>query len=354
MKKKIFCTMMCAAMSASLLMGCSNQLEQETTGKNGKEITEEVKAISSKEDEEEAWKKEPAYGQTIKIGYNGGLCLGGFGIAQAKGFYEAEGLKTEIVKMENQTDALGTAQVDVAGDHIATLLVPTVNGVNMTFTTGVHTGCKSLYALADSEIEKTSDLVGRNVAIPSGIGLSDHNITMRFFNYDDVDPNSVNYKVVSTDAVIQALQSGEAQAATLSDQFAKKFVDDGTLKVIRSLTFDEDFSLETCCVHAINSDFLEKNPITSKKLTRAHQAAGDWIEENKEEFVDIMLENSWASGEKELVLEIANTYNFKITDEATETTLRNIINDYKTFGLIDAEKDTQELLDQVWAPLLQK
>lgn len=354
MKKQIFCAIMCTALSASLFVGCSNQLSKEATGKSGKEITEGIKEVSSIEDEEEAWKKEPAYGQTIKIGYNGGLCQGAFGIAQAKGFYEAEGLKAEIVQVANQSDALGTAQVDVAGDHIATLLVPAVNGVNMKFTTGCHTGCKSLYALANSEIEKTSDLVGKAVAIPEGIGLSDHNITMRFFNYDNVDPNSVKYKVVSTDAVIQALQNGEVQAATLSDQFAKKFLQDGTLKVIRSLTFDEDFSLETCCVHAMNSDFIEKNPITAKKLTRAHQEASNWIEENKEEFVDIMLENSWASGEKELVLELANSYNFKITDEATETTLRNIINDYKTFGLIDAEKDTQELLDQVWAPVLQE
>ena len=42
--------------------------------------------------EDEAWKKEPAYGKEIIVGYNGGLCLGTFGIAQMKGFYEAETL----------------------------------------------------------------------------------------------------------------------------------------------------------------------------------------------------------------------------------------------------------------------
>lgn len=48
--------------------------------------------------ENEAWKKEPAYGRTIKVGYSGGLCTGTFGIAQMKGFYEAEGLTTEVVR----------------------------------------------------------------------------------------------------------------------------------------------------------------------------------------------------------------------------------------------------------------
>jgi len=166
-------------------------------------------------DEEEAWKSEPAYGQTIRIGYNGGLCLGGFGIAQMKGFYEAEGLKTEVTKMSTQIDALGTGKVDVAGDHIATLLVPTVNGVNMTFTTGIHTGCKTLYALTDGDINSTADLVGKTVGLPDGIGASDQNITYRFLNHDGVDPTSVKYKVVESSACILAMQNGEIQAATL-------------------------------------------------------------------------------------------------------------------------------------------
>ena len=82
------------------------------------------------EEEDAAWKKEPAYEKTIRIGYNGGLCLGTFGIAQMKGFYEAEGLKTEITRYQGgssaQGDAIGTGKIDVAGDHIATLLIPAV------------------------------------------------------------------------------------------------------------------------------------------------------------------------------------------------------------------------------------
>lgn len=124
--------------------------------------------------EEKAWKKEPAYGREIIVGYNGGLCLETFGIAQMKGFYEAEGLKTKIVRMEGggnaQTDAIGTGKADVAGGHIATMLVPAVNGVRMKFKTGIHTGCKSLYVLNDSPIKSTKDLEGKYMAILDGTG----------------------------------------------------------------------------------------------------------------------------------------------------------------------------------------
>lgn len=308
--------------------------------------------------EDAAWKKEPAYGKEIKIGYNGGLCLGTFGIAQMKGFYAAEGLKTKIVRMAGgssaQSDALGTGKVDVAGDHIATMLVPTVNGVRVKFTTGIHTGCKSLYVLAKSDIKSTKDLIGKYIAIPDGIGGSDHNIAMRFLNHDKIDPRKIKWKVVDAGASILAMQNGEISAALLGDQFAKKFLDNGTLRIIRSLTFDKDFKQEACCIHAVNLDFYEKNPITVKKLTRAHEAASKWMMEHPEEAVKLLQANNWASGDFKLVLEIFKTYNFGISDNLTEATLRSTINDYKTFGLIDKNKSTDDIIKQVWDPVATK
>ena len=307
--------------------------------------------------EEEAWKKEPYYGKEIKIGYNGGLCLGTFGIAQIKGFYEAEGLKTKIVRVGGsgtETDAIGTGKVEVTGSHIATMLVPTVNGVRVKFTTGIHTGCKTLYALADSDIKTTKDLEGKYVAVTDGIGASDHNIALRFLNHDNVDPRNVKWKVVESGASILAMQNGEIAAALLGAQFAKQFVDNGTLRIIRSLTFDEDFKQETCCIHAVHLDFYNENPVTVKKLTRAHEAASEWMQAHPEETVKLLQSNNWASGDYDLVLEIFKTYNFGISDEATRQTLINTINDYKKFGLIDKNKDTGAIMAQIWDPVVSK
>ncbi len=312
-------------------------------------------------EEEEAWKLEPAYGQTIRIGYNGGLCLGAFGVAQIMGFYEAQGLQTEIVRMSGgagagaiTVDGLGTGKVDVTGDHIAAMLVPAVNGVRMKFTTGIHTGCKSLYVLANSEYRTTADLAGQAIAVPEGIGASDHNIALRFFNKDQVDFRSVRWRVVDSGAAVLALQHGEIAAALLSDQFAKQFLDNGTLRIVRSLTFDEDFKDETCCVHAVALDFYEQNPITVKKLTRAHEAASAWMTEHPEEAVQLLQEHRWTSGEYVPVLEIFQSYNFGISDGLTEATLRKVIDDYKAFGLIDNRQDTQELLNRLWDPVLSR
>jgi len=95
------------------------------------------------------------------------------------------------------------------------------------------------------------------------------------------------------------MQNGEIGAGLFSDQFIQKFLDDGTLRIVRSITTDEDFKNETCCIYAVAQDLCENSPITVKKMTRAHEAARKWIMANREEAIKLMLENKWASGEFE-------------------------------------------------------
>lgn len=345
MKKYILMLTIAIALSTSLI-GCGKAEESSAVVESNNQ--QEIVLT-----EEEAWKLEPAYGQTIKIGYNGGLCTATPAVALVKGFYEKNGINAEVVKVQSGIDAVGTNQVQVFTSHVAELVVPTVNGVNAVFTTGAQTGCKSLYVLNDSNIDTTNDLVENTVAIPNGIGGSDHNIALRFFNHDDIDPNTVKFKPVETSAVVLAMQNGEIQGAILSDQFAEKFVEDGTLRVIRSLTWDEDFKVEPCCIHALNREFVKNNPITAKKITLAIKQTAYWIEENKTEATQVLFDNAWASGDFDQAVRMMESYDFKISDENTEVALTSILDDYKSFGLISSSLDTEKTLDVIWNPLLE-
>ena len=302
-------------------------------------------------EEEEAWKKEPAYGRDILIGYNGGLCTGTFATAQEEGFYKAEGLSTAVSQMTQAKDAVATGKVDIAADHLASVFVPAVNGLNLVFTKGAHSGCKTLFVLKDSNIQSTADLKGKTVSVSDGIGDSDHNIALRFFKNDGIQPEEVKYKVVASDAVIMALQSGEIQGAMMSDMFARKFVDEGIIRPIRSLTTDPDFKIEPCCMQIMNGDFAKENPITAKKLENASIYCSQWIEDNKESFVDLLLEKNWASGERQKVLDFANSLNFVLSDEQTETAMRKVIKDYQSFGLLDSNLKEDELVEKFWKPM---
>ena len=339
----------------TILSGCGNTAKRADSNKQTTESKKEEKLTIDKvdlndTDLEEKWKKEPRYGTKLVLAYNGGLCTSGLGVAQVKGFLAKYGLEAEVKNVPNAMDAIGTGKADANTDHISTSVVPAVNGVNAVFTRAAQTGCKSLYVLKDSPIQKTTDLIGKSVAIHDSIGASDHNITLRFLARDKVDYKKVNFKVVETAASIQAMQSGEVDASMFSDQFAKKFVDQGIIRPIRSITFDEDFKVEPCCVLILNKDFVEQNPITAAKLTKAHKEASDWIEEHKKEAAEVINANNWGSGNVESDTKFLETYNFKVSDEQTEKTLINVLDDYKAFSLIKSDLDTKETLAKIWRP----
>lgn len=341
MKKKIW-KKTAVLLAIVLLAGCNTTVSTDQNSEPAK-----IETL----DKNHKIEDEPMYGKTIPIGYNGGLCTSAPGVAKAMGYFEEEGLDVEVVSAQAKVEAIGTGKVKLVTDHIATLLVPTVNGVSMTFLKGAHTGCKSLYVLADSGIESTKDLIGKTVAVPDGIGNSDHNIAMRFFSNDNIDPSELQFKQVETSAAVLAMQNGEVQGAVFSDQFAEEFVENGTLKIIRSLTYDEDFKKEPCCVHAFNTDFVKENPLIAEKMVNAIKKSSNYIANNTQEATQLLFDNNWASGDFDQAVRMMNSYNWEVTNEMADTSLKDIIEDYKTFGLIDKDKKTEDIMTAVWRPI---
>lgn len=317
---------------------------EENTGKEAKDNENEdnnVETTGKMEDE-------PHYGQPIKVGYNGGICTGAPGIASVRGEFEKRGIEVEFINVESDIDSIGTHTADATIGHIAKFVPPTVNGIDAVFASGAHTGCKSLYVLNNDEINDTEGLKEKTVAFPGAIGTADHNIAIRFFNNDGITPEEVKYKQVELSAIVQSMENGEVQGAILSDEYANKFVEDGTLKRIRSLSFDDDFKNEACCVNALNGDFVRENPLMAKAYNEAVLSTQKWIEDNVEEAAQILFDNNWASGDFDAAVEMMESYNWAVTLDDTEKTLETVIEDYKNLGIIDSEITKEEFISNYW------
>ena len=317
---------------------------EEETGKEAKDNKNEdnnVETTGKMEDE-------PHYGQPIKVAYNGGICTGAPGVADVRGEFEKRGLEVEFINVDSDIDSIGTHTADATIGHIAKFVPPTVNGVDAVFASGAHTGCKSLYVLNNDEINDTEGLKEKTVAFPGAIGTADHNIAIRFFNNDGITPEEVKYKQVELSAIVQSMENGEVQGAILSDEYANKFVEDGTLKRIRSLSFDDDFKNEACCVNALNGDFVRENPLMAKAYNEAVLSTQKWIEDNVEEAAQILFDNNWASGDFDAAVEMMEAYNWAVTLDDTEKTLETVIEDYKNLGIIDSEITKEEFISNYW------
>ena len=307
--------------------------------------------LTPTEEEKAAMEAEPAYGQPV-LYYMSDGCTAGPTVADDQGFYEEAGLTAEGFKGTSYTEALGTQQATVAVGHIATMLVPITNGVDLTFVGGAHIGCKSLYVLADSEYNSTEDLKGTKISVPNGIGASDYNITCLLLDADGINPQTdVELTQVSSDACVAAMERGEISAALLSDTFAYSMMKDGKLKCIRSL-LDEDFADENCCVVAMNRTFVQENPVHAKKIVQAVQKAHSWMRENPEEATTLLLERGWNGGDYEMNVMINNSLQFGLDQEFTGTSLRDIAERYIRLGLITSMDDVDEVMDLAWTPVL--
>lgn len=311
---------------------------------------------STNEEKEAAFLAEPASQRTIHIGYDSGLCQAAVPIAQFLGFFEAEGLNTELTKtggtLDNARDALAGGKIDTTAGMIAGWLKPVTNGVDIRFTVGLHTGCSSAFVLADSDIVKFDK--GQTVAISGGIGGVYHNIAYRFIAHDGLTPKDFNWKDIPADQTLLILQNGAADVAVIGDQLAEKWVADGTLRRIRSLHEDEDFQNEACCVLGIAGPFFDENPITSEKISRAIYKASLWIgesDENKAEAARILLENGYISGTEEYALQLMKMFQWGVPNELTEQTLYLSVDEYQALGVISDALDAEAIKAQIWTPL---
>ena len=89
----------------------------------------------------------------------------------------------------------------------------------------------------------------------------------------------------------------------------------------------------------------------AKKIVECLKKASEWMRNNPEEAVQILLDDNKMSGDFDMNVELWNTLKFGLTDEYTEAGLKAIIDDYIRLDLITATDDADALLEKAWHPL---
>jgi NitT/TauT family transport system substrate-binding protein len=309
------------------------------------------------QNEEEAWKKEPAYGTTIHVGYDGGLCQAAVPLAYLKGYFEDEGLTVELTKSGDGTQtavtaALAGGKLDTTSGMIAGWLKPITNGVDLRIVLGLHTGCSSAFVLADSPV--TAFVEGQTIGFAGGIGGIHNNIGLVFAAREGFTQDQLVWKDFGdASALLGVLQNGEADVIVMSDQVAEKWVQEGTVKRIYS-QHEGKFAEDACCVLSVRGDFYDANPITSQKLARAVYRASKWIDEsdeNKLETATLLLENGHIAGTAEYAVSLMKLFKFGLDNATTEKSIYTTVDEYKQLGIIDAAIDVEAVKKQIWSPV---
>jgi NitT/TauT family transport system substrate-binding protein len=289
----------------------------------------------------------------LKVALNNSLCEAPIQMGVELGFFEAEGLNVELVKVDaaQMPEAIGSGQVDAGFGLLGKYLQPIDNGLDIKITAGIHTGCIKVLVPEDSDIQTVEDLKGKTVGT-TGLGAAAPTIVTRRSLYHaglnaSADNCDVNFVVYSGSDLAQALANGAVDAIANGDPQASIAQQEYNLRAIIDTTSDEEYKNEYCCISFVTGDIAENHPDIADKFTTAVMKSAQYVEEHPEEVAKIQVEKEYVAGDADFNASILATYNYKPSVDGGYEALKITVPDLQAIGLISADRDPDEFIDSI-------
>ena len=204
--------------------------------------------------------------------------------------YGPQYVATEMLKLEGFTDinyvpynleygaldarVLSAAEADITTAWIPDIISTVDDGGPVVALSGLHVGCTEIFAR--SGIRSIRDLKGKKFALSSPAGSAEHGWLSLLFNYIGLDPdNDIEWVELPYEDWGDLLEKGEVDAVMLWPPDAQVFRKRKIGHVILDTGTDRPWKDYYCCAIAGNTDFVERNPVATKRAMRAILKATD-------------------------------------------------------------------------------
>lgn len=286
---------------------------------------------------------------------NGSLCMAPMHVAEDLGYFDEEfekaGIKYELVEIDVQqaADLIAAGKIDGCVGLAGGLIPQIDSGLEIAFTTGMHTGCTKYYVKKDSDIKSVEELKGKKIGVPGlsdpasvalkrkladyGIGVSTDNMEIELIAYNMTD-------------LALALENGAVDAIALHDPVATNAENEYGFTKILDLTEDEKFANEYCCTAYVKTDIADKYPEACAAYTRAVAKGSAYVQANPEETAKLQIENKHCSGDAEYNAKLLASYNYQPSVSAIRQTFINACEDLKEIGDLKTSRDIEEFADE--------
>lgn len=292
----------------------------------------------------------------FKIGTaNGSLCLAPLHIAADNGYFEEEfkaaGIKYELVEIDIQqtADLIASGKIDACVGLAGSFIPQIDSGLEIAFTTGLHTGCTKYYTAADSDINDMSDLKGKKIGVP---GMSDSSVVAlkRILHDRGIGVSTGNMEIELvvynlTDLPL-ALANGAVDAVALHDPVAASAEVEYGFKKIFDLTEDDKFADEYCCAVFVTTSASAEHPEAAAAYTRALMKASAYVQAEPENSAKLQIENNQCSGELENNANLLASYNYQPSVSVMEDTFRNACTDLLEIGDLKEGRDIEQFTSE--------
>jgi NitT/TauT family transport system substrate-binding protein len=247
------------------------------------------------------------------IAYSGATCSSPIAIGVLKGFFEAEGVKINLVSggtFESDRSALAAGKMAVQNGDFQ--YFPSVyNGIDVKLVGGLHEGCIKILVPVDSPVRELADLRGKTIAVDE-IGGTPMSVASVAAGSTGINPQTeITWKPFPTDLIIQAVDNGEAEVAALWDPFATLAERSGRYRVLVDLSEHPLFADKACCFIFASGKLVRDNPAAVAAVLRGINKAAEWIGANPRETAELLIsEKRIATDDVELVTGLLGHYRY--------------------------------------------
>jgi NitT/TauT family transport system substrate-binding protein len=291
----------------------------------------------------------------VKIGFIGLTCEAPIYTAYEKGFFKDEGLEPELVKCSwaNYKDNLALGSYDITHHLVMYFLKPIEQGLDVRFLGGVHTGCLRVQTGVDSPIHNIQDLKGKRIGIP-GMGTPPFVFANRVFGTHGVDASTeITWKVYPAGELGLALKKGEVDAVADAEPIGTLLIAQGIAKNVEGMdeATDMPYAKEYCCEIVANGKWIDANPDTAARTTRAILRGAVWVQQNPKAAAQLAVDKKYLASTVELNTVALSRLTYIPSVSIAEQTLYTAAREMRQAKMLSPTTDTDALAKRAFQHL---
>src|SRR5438874_10960284 len=224
-------------------------------------------------------------------------------------------------------------------------LKPIEQGLDVRFVGGVHTGCLRVQTAVDSPIQKIQDLKGKRIGVP-GMGTPPFVFANRVFGTHGVDASKdITWKVYPAGELGLALKKGEVDAVADAEPIGSLLIAQGIARNIEGMdeATDMPYADEYCCEIIANGKWIDANPDTAARTTRAILRGAKWVQENPKAAAELAIEKKYLASTVELNTVAISRLKYIPTVSDAEQTLYTAAKEMREAKMLSPNTDTDAL-----------
>src|SRR5438094_2350138 len=289
----------------------------------------------------------------VKVGFIGLTCEAPIYTAYEKGFFKEEGLEPELVKCAwaNYKDNLALGSYDITHHLVMYFLKPIEQGLDVRFLAGIHRGCLRVQAGANTNIHTIQDLKGKRIGVP-GMGTPPFVFANRVFGTHGIDPaKDITWKVFPAGELGLAIDKGEVDAVCNAEPIGSLLLAQGKVRNIADQMTDAPYKDEYCCEVIANGKWVDANPDTAARATRAMLKGAKWVETNPKAAAILAVEKKYLASTAELNTTALAGLRYVPSVHLAEESVHSAGREMKVAKMLAPETDTEALAKRAFMHL---